>query len=181
MPITRKLVAQDDQDDNQWLKVDHDSRYIVNDVDDWQFLFGPNSSPSTSTLAIKISAKFNEDTFNNIQMIAYLYDSKNMSVASSADCVFKIYKISAPDWTESLVDSINGNLLPNNYFYANPMLSVLPTINFTGGESIMIEVSVLRLGTVYRDRAYFNHLGIYDNVTRLRQDVEFLDITKKDL
>lgn len=181
MAITRKLVAQDDQDDNQWLKIDHDSRYIVNDVDDWQFLFGPNSSLSTSTQAIKIAAKFNEDTFNNIQMVAYLYDSKNMSVASSANCVFKIYKISGPDWTETFLNSINGTLLSNNYFYANPLLSSLPAIDFVGGESIMVEVSVVRLGIVYRDRAYFNHLGIYDNVTRLRQDVEFLDVTKKDL
>jgi hypothetical protein len=181
MPITRKLVAQDDNDDNQWLKIDHDSRYIVNDADDWQFLFGPNSSLSTSTQAIKIAAKFNEDTFNNIQIVSYLYDSKNMSVASSANCVFNIYKISAPDWTETFVTSLNGTLLSNNYFYANPLLSGLSAIDFRGGESIMIEVSVVRLGVTYRDRAYFNHLGIYDNVNRLRQDVEFLDITKKDL
>lgn len=180
MAITRRLVAQDDNDDNQWLKVDHDSRYVVNDMDDWQFLFGPNSSLSASTQIIKIAAKFNEVTFDNIQMIAYLYDAKNMSVASSANCVFKIYRISAPDWTETFVTSLSGTLLGNNYFYANPVLSGLSSIDFSGGESIMIEVSVERLGVIYRDRAYFNHLGIYDNVTRLRQDVEFLEITKQD-
>ena len=181
MAIIRKLIAQDDNDDNQWLKVDHDSNYVVNDADDWQFLFGPNSSLSNSTQILKIAAKFNEDTFNNIQIASYLLDSKNGSVANAGSCVFKIYRVSAPDWTETLVSTVNGSQLGNNYFYINAILSGLTPIDFQGGESIMVEASMLRLGVVYRDRAYFNHLGIYDNVIRLRRDVEFLDVTKKDL
>lgn len=181
MAITRKLISQDDQDDNQWLKVDHDSRYIVNDVDDWQFLFGPNSALSNSAQIIKIAAKFNENSFNNIQIVAYLFDQKNGTVANAADCIFKINRISAPDWTETLIATINGNQLTNNYFYANPTLTDLAPIDFQGGESIMIEAVSNRLGVVYRDRIYLNHLGIYDSVIRLRNEVQFLDITKKDL
>lgn len=181
MAITRKIIAQDDNDDNQWLKVDHDSRYIVNDMDDWQFLFGPNSSLSNSTQIIKIAAKFNENSFNNIQIIAYLFDQKNGTVASAGNYVFKIYKIADPDWTETLITTVNGTQLSNNYFYANPTLSALAPIDFQGGESIMVEATAIRSGITYRDRIYVNHLGVYDNVLRLRRDVEFLDITKKDL
>jgi hypothetical protein len=44
----------------------------------------------------------------------------------------------------------------------------------------MIQATIVRLGITYRDRIYVNHLGIFDNVTRLRGDVEFLEVTKKD-
>jgi len=181
MAITRRLVAQDDNDDNQWLKIDHDSRYICNDADDWQFLFGPNSSLSNSTQLIKITAKFDDSTFNNLKVVAYLYDQRNASVANASTCSFNFYQITTPDWTEVLLNTSNGTQLSNNYFYLNPILSTFAPMDFQGGDTLMIEATIVRLGITYRDRVYVNHLGIYDNVTRLRQDVDFLSITKKDL
>ncbi len=181
MAIPRKLVAQDDNDDNQWLKVDHDSRYIVNDASDWQFLFGPGSVLSTSNQVIKIAARFDDNTFNNIKFTAYLYDQTNASIANASTCSFKIYQVQLPNWTDMLLTTFSGSQLPNNYFYSTQTLSSFPTIDFLGGDTLMIEATIVRLGVTYRDRVYVNHLGIYDNVTRLRQDVEFLDITKKDL
>ena len=71
-----------------------------------------------------------------------------------------------------------GSQLSNNYFYINPTVASLTPIDFFGGDTIMIEATAIRLGVTYRDRIYVNHLGIYDNVTRLRGDVEFLDLTK---
>jgi len=180
MPISRRFVAQD-QDDNQILKMDHDSRYIVNNDPDWQFLFGPNSQLSNSVLILKLTAKFNEQSFDNIQIIGYLYDTFNASVASAGTGMFKIYRVQAPDWTEVLISTVSGTQLANNYFYNNVLLSSLAPTDFDGGESIMIEGSLTRLGVTYRDRVYLNHLGVYDNITRLRADVEFLDISKKDL
>ena len=180
MAIIRKLVAQDNNDDNQWLKIDHSSRYIVNDVDDWQFLFGPNSSLTNSAQIIKIGAKFDENSFDNLNIIAYLYDQQNASVANAGTCVFKIYQITTPDWTENLILTTLGTQLANNYFYSTPTLSTITPIDLYGGDSIMIEATIIRSGTVYRDRIYLNHLGIYSNVTKLRQDVEYLDITKLD-
>lgn len=180
MAIVRKLVAHDENEDNQWLKVDHSSRYIENSGDEWQFLFGPNSELNNSSQIIKISARFNDTTFNNIQLTAYLYEPQNAAIATGATCTFKIFLIQPPDWTEVEITTINGSVLPNSYFYANPSLVSLAPADFFGGDSIMIEATIVRLGVVYRDRVYMNHLGIYDNVTRLRQDVEWLDISKLD-
>jgi hypothetical protein len=180
MPIVRKLIAQDENDVNQWLKVDHSTRYIVNDSPEWQFLFGPNSSLSNSALEIKIAARYDDNTFNNIKVVAYLYETQNAAVGNAASCQFKIFKVNLPDWTETLEDTLTGTQLSNNYFYINPTLSSLSNVNFDGGDTIMIEATITRLGITYRDRLYVNHLGIYDNVTRLRQDVEFLDATKLD-
>lgn len=181
MAISRILVAQDDNEDNEWLKVDHDSRYIQNDFDDWQYLFGPNSRLSNSSLIAKIACQFDTSTFSNIKIIGYLYDQTNASIGNAATCTFGVYQVSTNSWNETLLTILSGTQLPNNYFLVNPTLSSFPTVNFDGGDTIMIEMTINRLGVIYRDRLYVNHLGIYDNITRLRQDVEFLDITKQDV
>lgn len=179
MAIIRKLLAHDENEDNQWLKVDHSTRYIENNGSEWQFLFGPNSELNNSAQIIKIAAKFNENTFNDIQLIGYLYEPLNAAIANASSCQFKIHKITTPNWTETLILTVSGTQLSNNYFYVNPSISAFG-LDFQGGDSIMIEATMTRLGTIYRDRIYVNHLGIYDNVYRLRQEVEFISITKAD-
>lgn len=180
MPITKRIIVQDDNDDNQWLKVDHSSRYVVNDSDDWQWLFGPNSLLSNSQQIIKIAAKFDEGTFNNLKLAAYLYDQQNDAIANAATCEFKVFSITTPNWTETLLATFSGTQLSNQYFYTNPTLASIGTLDFFGGDSIMVQATILRLGVTYRDRVYVNHLGVFDNLTRLRGDVEFLEVTKKD-
>lgn len=180
MAINRRIVAHGDNYDNQWLKVDHNSRYIENDSEDWQFIFGPNSALSNADQVVKLAAKFNENTFNNIQIAAYLYDSKNNAISSIASCQFDVFKVSPPDWTENYIISLNGFMLPNGYFYVNQNISSFGPIDFFGGDTLMIQATIVRLGITYRERIYVNHLGMFDNVTRLRSDVEFLEVTKKD-
>lgn len=181
MPIVRKLVAQDQNEENQWLKVDHSSRYIVNSTEDWQFIFGPNSELSASSPTLKSWVKFNDSTFNNLQIMGYLYDARNAATFNSASCEFKVFLITTPDWTETYLTTINGSQLPNSYYYANPTLASIGPVDFQGGDSLMIETTIVRAGVTYRDRIYVNHLGIFDNVSRLRSEVEFLEITKKDI
>lgn len=180
MPITRKMVAQDDQDDNQWLKIDHASRYITNDMDDWQFLFGPNSSLSSSNQIIKLAAKFDDLTFNKIKLIGYLYDVKNGAIASGSTCELKIYKVSDTTWEDVLITTLSATIQPNNYFYVAPDLSTLSQFDFSGGDTMMVEGAITRLGVTYRDRIYVNHLGIFDSLTRLKNKVTFLEVTKLD-
>lgn len=182
MPIVRRLVAHDENYDNQWLKVDHTTRYIENDSEDWQFLFGPNSILSVSTPIVKIWAKLNTGTLNNIQVIGYLYDSVNAGVFNAASCSFNFYKVSLPDWTEEFITTLSGSQLANNYYYVNPDMQVtFPTVNFDGEDTIMIEATLVRLGTTYRERVYVNHLGVYSSILQLRNDVQFLSVTKEDL
>lgn len=179
MPITRKLLAQHNND-NQWLKVDSSKRFIANDNQYWQFLFGPNSTFTTSTQILKVSAEFDKDDFNSIRFIAYLYNPASGTVSNTATVTFNVYLVTTPQWTEQLVSSFSGTQIYNSYFYADVLTSALSSIDFSGGDTIMIEAVATRLGETYRDRIYVNHLGIYDNVDRLRKDVEFLDLTKLD-
>ena len=177
----RRLVAPDNTQDSQWLKMDHPSRFIENHSEEWQFLFNANSELTNSTPVLKSWAKFDDATFNNLKITGYLYDSRNGSTFNSASCTFKIFLISTPDWVETLLTTLTGSQLPNSYYYVNPTLSSIGAVDFQGGDSLMIETTIMRAGITYRDRIYVNHLGIYDNVTRLRGDVEFLNVTKKDL
>lgn len=181
MPITRRLVVQDDSSENFWLKVDHSSRFIQNDGKEWQFLLGPSSALSSSSQIIKITGRFDDETFSNLRITAYLFDQTNASISNAATCQFKIYQVTSPDWTEVLLTTLPGTQLTNSYFYINPTTSSLGTIDFQGGDTIMIEATVSRLGVNYTDRIYLNHLGIFDNVTRLKNKVNFLEVTKKDL
>lgn len=180
MPITRKLVAPTDNQENQWLKVDSSKRFIVNNHNDWQFLFGPDSAPSTSTLVLKIAAEFDKVDFNSIRFTAYLYNPVTGSISSAASVTFNVYLVTTPDWTDQLVTSFSGDASYTNYYFKDVVATSLTPIDFFGGDTIMIEAVATRLSETYRDRIYINHLGIYDNVTRLRQDVDFIDITKQD-
>ena len=121
MAISRKLIAHDDNC-NQWLKVDHSSRYIQNESN-WQFLFDVDSLLDNSSQVVRIGVKFDEDSFNNLKITAYLYDQKNDSVANASSCSVKISKVILPDWTEEELVTVNAAALSNHYFYDNTLLS----------------------------------------------------------
>lgn len=184
MAVIRRLVAQDDNDENQWLKVDHDSRYIVNDMDDWQFLFGPNSVLSNSSQVLKLAAQLDTNTLDKIRIIGYLYNPTTGAVDSSSGVTFTVYRVSDitnPKWNDTLITTLNGTLQSNSYYFTDINVSALTGTSMDGDTTLMIEGVATRLGVTYRDRIYVNHLGVYESIIRLRQDVDFLNITKKDL
>lgn len=183
MAISRVLLAQDESEDNQWLKVDHSSRFIVNNSPEWQYLFSPNSEQTNSSQIIKLAAQFDTENMSKVRMIGYLYNSKNGSVDSAATITFKVYKVenlNSPKWADTLITTLNGEFQDNSYFFADIDTSSLTGANLDGDTTLMIEGTATRLGITYRDRIYLNHLGVYDSITRLKQEVEFLDLTKVD-
>jgi len=179
MPIARRFVAQN-QNECQILKMDSIQPFIVNDSEEWQFLFGLNSVLSSSSLQIKIAAQFNTENFDGIKLIAYLYEAQTGAVSSLGTVNFSIYKIVSPNWDEILISNYSGSILPNNYMYKELTQVDLGGLELDGDTSIMIEATGIRLGSVYRNRIYINHLGIYDSFFRLKQEVEFLELSKLD-
>jgi hypothetical protein len=179
MPITRKFVAQD-QEECQILKMDHLKRFIVNEEEDWQFLFGPNSELLNSSRKIKIAAEFDTNSLNKLRLAGYLYDADTGSTSSSSSCVFSIFLITQPTWNEVFILNVPGTMLYNSYYFAEANLNLLTGANLDGDSTLMIEATAIRLGRTYRDRVYVNHLGVYDSIVRLRKEVQFLDLTKLD-
>jgi len=183
MAVLRRLVAHHNNSDNQWLKVDHNSRYIENDSADWQFIFGPNSVLNTSGQVLKLAAQLDTDTLDKIRIIGYLYNPTTGNVDSAGSVTFNIYKvddITTPKWDDQFITSLSGTLQSNSYYFNDILINSLTGANLDGDTTLMIEGVATRLGITYRERIYVNHLGVYDSVIRLRNEVEFLDLTKLD-
>ena len=179
MPVSRRLVAQH-AEDSQVLRTDNRRKFIVNDIADWQFLFGPGSELSSSTQILKIAAEFDTQDFESIRLAAYLFNPVTGAVDNAATCTFKIYLVTTPNWTETLLTTVTGVQLGNTYFFSDLNVSALVPAELDGDSTLMVEATVTRLSETFRDRAYFNHLGVYDSIVRLRNDVDFLNITKLD-
>ena len=183
MAILRRLVAHHNNSDNQWLKTDHNSRYIENDSTDWQFIFGPNSTLSTSIQVLKLAAQLDTNTLDKIRIIGYLYNPTTGNVDSAGAVTFNIYRVAdttAPKWSDEFITSFSGVLQSNGYYFNDTLINSLIGTSLDGDTTLMIEGVATRLGVTYRDRIYVNHLGVYDSIIRLRSDVEFLDVTKLD-
>jgi hypothetical protein len=176
----RRLVAHSNTQDSQWLKIDHNSRYIENHSEEWQFLFGPNSELTNSQQILKIAAEFDKVNLDSIYFTSYLYNQNTGNVDNASSCTLRIYKVTNPNWSESIIYTNSIPALPNQHFYAKVPLASLPGVDFEGGDVILMEAVIVRSGTTYRDRAYVNHLGVYDSIIRLKQDVEWLDLSKLD-
>lgn len=174
------LISQID-DDIQALRVDYAGRYIQNSSEDWQFLFGPNSVLRPNILILKNAGQFNAVNLDSIKIIGYLYNTSNGTVAAAGSCQFNVYLVSASSWSETLLGSYVSTVLPNNYHYKEISISALLPADLDGDSSLMIECVINRLSDTYRDRIYLNHLGSYDSIVRLRNDVDFLTITKQDI
>lgn len=177
MPVVRKWLAQEDV---QALHTDHKKRFAIVVDDCWQPLFGPGSELVAASRDIKIAAQFDTSTFTKVRVIAYLYNSVSNGVDSAATCDFRIHIVEQPSWFDTYKTTEVGVLQGNSYFLAEVDLSDLAPALLDGKASIMVEARITRLGESFRDRIYLNHLGVYDSIVRLRNDVEFLDITKLD-
>jgi len=183
MAIIRKWVAQNDSGENQWLKVDHPSRFIVNHTSEWQPIFGVDSALVPGAQVLKLAAQLDTSTLDEIRLVGYLYNPASGAVDSAATVVFYIYKvtdITTPRWDDQLISTQTGDVQSNNYYFKSINISSLSGVNLDGDTTLMVEGVATRLGITYRDRIYVNHLGVYDSIVRLRNDVEFLDITKLD-
>ena len=116
----------------------------------------------------------------NLRLIAYLYEPSSGAVSAAATCTFDVYVVTQPNWDDAPIYTTSGSILPNSYFFSTINLSSIPLANLNGDSTIMIEATAVRFGITYRDRIYVNHLGCYESISKLKQDVTFLDFTKLD-
>ena len=131
-----------------------------------------NKRPTNNDVIL--AAKFNVNDFDGIFVYCSLYlNGKSRNVSNVK------FKISSVDitgtWVETLIAeevSLDGKLTLST-------ADLLPAA-LDGDITLAIEASFNIRNKKYSKKIYVNHLGIYENVFRLRQDVEFLDITKED-
>lgn len=136
--------------------------------------------PQKRDYQVKAWLRFNSDTFDGVQLVGSLVRGKDTKTI--AGCTFKVYSIDLTNsWIETLCTTVSGTAISGNRFSASVLESALAPADLAGEITYKIEVNITRLGKMYSDVFYFNHLGIYDSFIRLKNDVEFLSITKKDI
>jgi hypothetical protein len=129
---------------------------------------------------VKVWAKFNTSSFDGIQLIAWM-ENKDKNVISSASCEFKVYYIDTTNnWNQTLIFTGSGTASGTRWVASPDQAALGPNNALDGERTLMIEANLTRWGDTYKNTVYVNHLGIYDSFIRLKNDVEFLDITKKD-
>ena len=174
------LISQLD-DDIQALRVDFAGRYIQNSSEDWQFLFNSNSVLTPNVLVLRHHGQFDTSDFNSIKLAAYLYNASNGTIAAGATCTFNVYRVSVSGWSETLINTFSGVVQPNNYFYIDIPLSSLSPAELDGDNTIMVECVFTRLSETFRERIYLNHLGSFGSIIRLKNRVDFIEISKKNI
>jgi hypothetical protein len=129
-------------------------------------------------MELKIHAFFEPLTSDGIRAKAWLDNNgKNRSFYIPA---FDIYSVNTTTWAETFVVSKTATLSSDNSFVAHVTQADLGASEMTGNEVYLIRVNGTRVREKVGAKAYFNHLGIYDSLYRLKQDIDFLNITKLD-
>lgn len=175
--MVKRFVAQDN-DVCQPLRIYGTQRFIINDNPDWQFLFNSLSIFQKPIRVLKIAGEYDASTLNDMKLVSYLYISNSGATSKAESCSFRFYRV-INSWTEELITTRAGTELLNGYWFVSMSPSDLG-LDLEGSNTLMLEVVVKRLDQTYRDRIYLNAIGIYGNTVKLRNDVDFLDLTKAD-
>jgi hypothetical protein len=133
-----------------------------------------NQKPEISA---NLHAAFESENFDGFKIIAWLATT-DLPVSGSLD-VFKVYTVNINTWAKTLVVT-KAAVQSGASFTCSVTSADLGANEYTGAEVYFIEATITRRRKTYKVGKYFNHLGIYDSWFRLKQDVDFLDITKLD-
>lgn len=127
--------------------------------------------------ALDLHVKFNSDSIDGIQIKAQLLKSAKVSAMAIEST--SLYRVSDASWVETLVASptLAGGL---GVFAGTVSQATLSTNELSGAEVYALEVVAIRKRRQFKKKVYFNHLGCFDSLNRLRNYVEYLMIDKVD-
>lgn len=126
-----------------------------------------------------LHAKFNSGVMEGIE-VSLTLDLNGRSVLSHVESA-KIYRVSDSSWASTLIGNILFSETSPGVHTAALSQSFFALNELSGAETYLIETSCRRLRDVYNTKIYFNHLGCFDSINRLRQSYEMLSLTKADL
>lgn len=182
MPV-RRIKSTINNDYVQPLKLRMSRRLVITPNCSYNsILYSTNHRPFTpANRTAKVWAKFNTNTFNGIQLASWIEDEKNYIVLSGS-CEFKVYYLDASNnWAQTLVYTQNGTLSGQKWIAVATQANIGNTNYLDGERTLLIEATHTAWKNTYVARAYVNHLGIYDSFIQLKNEVDFLNITKADV
>lgn len=103
-------------------------------------------------------------------------------VIHGAQCVVKVYGIDVSTLNETLIYTVPTVTSPDADGYFRLSVTEADLVREIQGEfDYILEVSVKRFKKVFKQRFYFNQLGIFDFALRIRRRLLQLEITRKSV
>lgn len=127
---------------------------------------------------LRLHAKFNTLSMNGIQISGELLN--HGKAVSSLITGFNVYAVSETDWSETFIGTALAILTGGNFYSAYMSQSTLGSNELSGREVYRIECTAYRLRKSFKKYVYFNHLGCFDSINRLRQYADQINILKVD-
>lgn len=127
---------------------------------------------------LKIHVKFNTDSMNGVMILVSLL--RNGQLCSSYVPNVQLYQINEANWGETLVSTVSLTESSPGIHTATVPQSTFGLRELSGREVYAVSCTAQRKRGKYRNKVWFNHLGCYDNIIRIKQDLERLDVVKVD-
>lgn len=127
---------------------------------------------------LETHVKFNADQMNGIQVLTSVFAMGK--VASSQIDSTNLYRVSEADWSEALVGLVAMTETSNGIFEGNVSQATLGVNELSGMEVYKLVVVASRGRRKFTSIRWFNHLGCFDSLIRLRHATESLEILKVD-
>lgn len=128
-------------------------------------------------ISLKIFAKFNSGLLNGINILGFL-SGKGGEFDSIIDS-FNVYRIDDSSWAETFVASVAATKSGmKNVGYCSQ--GALGLNELSGAETYAIEAVARRRNKFFKAKVYINHLGCFDSIFRMKQEISFLNLSKAD-
>lgn len=172
---TRRVKSTTNTNYIQSLKVDCINDYLTNNYSSVLF---SKKHKGEEFISPKLTIQFDSNNLDGIHICGYL--SKDFAVKTAASCSLNIYQISNDGLcTKTLITSVLG--IESNKMFKKSLTSIeLAPVELSGDVTLLIEATFLRRDKTFKKSIYVNHLGIFDSFFRLKQHVDFIDLTKVD-
>lgn len=130
-----------------------------------------------NNISVNLHARFNSADMEGIEIQASLFKNK---VITSNLVSAKLYVIADSGFAKTFITDVTMSEVSTGIFQGTVDQATLALNELSGRETYFVECRFTRIRKKYLKGIYFNHLGVYDSVNRLRHEVEFLQIAKVD-
>ena len=126
---------------------------------------------------LKTHAKFNSSAMNGLSVEVRLMSSYRQ--ASVAVTAVTLYRVDNANFSKTVIGTYTPTASGLSWVL-NLTQSQLGVNELSGAETYHLEVAATRRRKAFRSSCYVNHLGCFDSINRLRQQVEYNTLTKLD-
>lgn len=134
--------------------------------------------PMEDDFELSLSAKFNSNSMNGMQIYASLVQN-GLTMSSNVES-FVVSRVSESSWTETQVYTATATEYSPGKFSASVTQANLGSNELSGMETYSISCVANRKRKSFKKKVFVNHLGCFDSINRLRKSVELLIATKVD-